>query len=117
MVWHLTPGHTKGCTTWEFDVQYQSQQRRVLLVCGFKILPFTKLGKHPEVIEDYKKSFDIIDELLDNCEILLAPHMSHFEVGETLRQLHTNEYEFQQDKCINFFSDETKKATKKITKY
>src|SRR6202023_1742486 len=31
---HLTPGHTKGCTSWTFSIQENGKSYNVVIVCG-----------------------------------------------------------------------------------
>lgn len=79
---HLTPGHTKGCTSWTMPVQEGSQTYRVLFHCSTTV-PGHKLVKnsgYPEIVSDYEASFRTLRAL--PCDVLLAPHAGFFALPE-----------------------------------
>ena len=117
--WHHTPGHTKGCTTWTFTLNVHGEDRNVVLVCGFKILPFTKLKdnrKYPNIMGDYKKTIGILEQLKDSCDILLAPHLSHLNLNTTLDELRKNIYDFNENKCRKELEEEIENIRSRISK-
>lgn len=77
---HLTPGHTKGCTTWTMKVQDGGKARDVVFVCSTTILPgvtLLKNAKYPKIAEDYAKTFKVLRSL--PCDIFLAAHASFYD--------------------------------------
>jgi metallo-beta-lactamase class B len=75
-----TPGHAEGCTSWRFDVIADGESRSVLLICGLRILPFTRFESnknYPEIREDYIRTYSVLESI--PCDILLAPHAEEFD--------------------------------------
>jgi metallo-beta-lactamase class B len=69
---HLTPGHTKGCTTWSMPVN----EHNVVFYCST-----TVVGKlNPESIADYEETFAKLKRL--PCDIFLAPHAGFFRLHQ-----------------------------------
>ena len=74
---HLTPGHTPGGTTWTWK---SCENKRCLnMVYADSLAPlsahgfrFTRNSTYPHVLEDFEKSFRILDAL--PCDLLLTPH-------------------------------------------
>ena len=80
---HLTPGHTKGCTTWTWDVRDRGQMYHVVDMCGLTILPGTKVSgmpAYPEIARDYERTFDVLRSL--PCDIFLGAHGSYYGAME-----------------------------------
>jgi metallo-beta-lactamase class B len=77
---HLTPGHTKGCTTWSFDVEIAGQVRPVLLLCGLAVLRYNLIDDpdYPNIAEDFSATYDRLRAL--PCELFLSQHASHFGI-------------------------------------
>ena len=76
MVARLTPGHTKGNTTWTMRV---SEGRRVydVVFVGSTTVPGYKLvgnPEYPEIAADYARTFRLLKSL--PCDVFLAPHGS-----------------------------------------
>lgn len=115
--WHHTPGHTKGCTSWSFTHNVEEQERRVLLVCGFTLLPLTRFSKrYSEILSDYRTSFDLLDNLQNDCDILLSPHLGHFKTEKTLTSLQNGEYVFDEEGCKKLLSEELKGLSARVEK-
>ena len=75
MTAHLTPGHTKGCTTWTMPVLVDGQTRQALFLCSLSILPGYKLvgdPAYPEMSADYAHSYAVLHAL--PCDVFLASH-------------------------------------------
>jgi metallo-beta-lactamase class B len=82
MTAHLTPGHTKGCTTWTADAEENGQRYHVVFLCstsapGYKLVHNTK---YPNIVEDYRKTFLYLKAL--PCDVFLAAHASMFHMAE-----------------------------------
>jgi metallo-beta-lactamase class B len=75
----VTPGHTKGCTTWTFDARDRDRTYHVVVVCGLSILSNTRLSgmpSYPGIAADYERTFDVLKRL--PCDIFLGAHASYF---------------------------------------
>jgi metallo-beta-lactamase class B len=75
---HITPGHTRGCTTWTFPVRDGDRELLAGLVCGVGVPPLTSFfGRvSPGVEADYERSFRTWRSL--PVDIFLAPHARVF---------------------------------------
>lgn len=75
---HFTPGHTKGCTSWSFDVELDGKTTPALLNCSLSILSYRLIGnaKYPEIADDFRSTFAKLRAL--DCDIFLAPHGRQF---------------------------------------
>ncbi len=85
---HLTPGHTKGCTTWTMTVAEGGKRYDVVIFGGTTILPGVRLvgnPKYPGIAEDFAMTFRVLKSL--PCDVFLAPHGSMFGLGEKARRL------------------------------
>jgi metallo-beta-lactamase class B len=79
---HLTPGHTRGCTSWTFPITVAGRVRQALLLCSNSVLPMYKLaGPHesyPGIAADYEKSYAFWRSA--PCDILLGSHGKFFNM-------------------------------------
>lgn len=87
MTAHLTPGHTKGCTTWTTEVTENGRRYHVLFLCsvsapGYKLV---NNPKYPNVVEDYRYTFAYLKTL--PCDVFLAAHGSFFHLTEKRMEL------------------------------
>ena len=76
---HLTPGHTKGCTTWTMPVTVDGRTRQALFLCSLTILPRYRLTgdrRYPQMAADFNHSYTVLHGL--PCEVFLASHGSFF---------------------------------------
>lgn len=48
---HVTPGHTKGCTTWTTKVEEHGKQYDLALVCGLRVNSNEPLVGHPQFLD------------------------------------------------------------------
>jgi metallo-beta-lactamase class B len=79
---HLTPGHTKGCTTWTFKVQDGSRSYDVVIVGSAGVNPGVKLlgnADYPNIAADYIKTFATLRSL--PCDIPLGSHPGMFNMA------------------------------------
>jgi len=79
LVAHLTPGHTKGCTTWTTKVTEGHKVYDVVIVGGPWVNPGYKLvnnTEYPQIAEDYERMFRVLKSL--PCDIFLGAHGSYF---------------------------------------
>ena len=88
---HLTPGHTKGCTTWTMTVQDGGKSYLVVFVGGISINEGVKLvgnTRHPSIIEDYARTFRVLKEL--KADVFLAQHPAIYGMAEKVQRLKAN---------------------------
>ena len=83
LVAHLTPGHTKGCTTWTMKVTEASKTYDVVIVGGPYVNPGYLLvhnPAYPGIAEDYQRMWLVLKSL--PCDIFLGAHGSYFALEE-----------------------------------
>jgi metallo-beta-lactamase class B len=79
----LTPGHTRGCTTWTMKVNDGTKQRDVVIVGSPNVNPGYKLvgnTVYPRITEDYEKTFRVLKSL--PVDYFLGAHGSYFGLEE-----------------------------------
>jgi metallo-beta-lactamase class B len=79
LVAHLTPGHTKGCTTWTMKVREAGKTYDVVIVGSPNVNPGYRLvnnASYPQIAEDYEKMFRVLKAL--PCDIFLGAHGNYF---------------------------------------
>jgi metallo-beta-lactamase class B len=75
----LTPGHTKGCTTWTMQVQEGGRTLNVVIIGSPNVNPgYVLVGntKYPQIAQDYVKTFAVLKSL--PCDIFLGAHGAYF---------------------------------------
>jgi metallo-beta-lactamase class B len=85
---HLTPGHTKGCTTWTMDAVDSGKKYRVVFVGGYTINPGVRLvgnTDYPNIVDDFARTFRVLNSL--QPDIFLAQHPDIFWLEEKRRKL------------------------------
>ncbi len=78
---HLTPGHTKGCTTWTMQVEEGGRKLNAVIVGSPNVNPgYVLVGnkKYPQIAEDYVKTFSVLKSL--PCDLFLGAHGSYFDL-------------------------------------
>ncbi len=83
LVAHLTPGHTKGCTTWTMQVTDRGKAYNVVMLGSPNVNPGYKLvdnKAYPEIAEDYERMWRVVKSL--PCDIFLGAHGSYFGLEE-----------------------------------
>jgi metallo-beta-lactamase class B len=83
LVAHLTPGHTKGCTTWTMAVTDRSKTYNVVILGSPNVNPGYKLvgnKAYPEIAEDYERMWRVLKTLPG--ELFLGAHGSYFGLEE-----------------------------------
>jgi metallo-beta-lactamase class B len=77
----LTPGHTRGCTTWTMKVNDGSKARDVVIIGSPNVNPGYKLvgnTVYPGITEDYEKTFHVLKSL--PVDYFLGAHGSYFDL-------------------------------------
>jgi metallo-beta-lactamase class B len=84
MTAHLTPGHTKGCTTWTMPVTENGKVYQVVFYCSTTVAgnQLVRNPKYPGIVADYRHSFALLKGL--PCDVFLAPHPEFFHMREKL---------------------------------
>ena len=83
LVAHLTPGHTKGCTTWTMQITDRGKAYNVVMLGSPNVNPGYKLvdnKAYPEIAEDYERMWRVLKPL--PCDIFLGAHGSYFGLEE-----------------------------------
>ena len=81
LVAHLTPGHTKGCTTWTMKVTEAGKTYNVVIVGSTGINPGYNLVDskvYPQMAADYEKTFRVLKSL--PADIFLGAHGGYFDL-------------------------------------
>jgi metallo-beta-lactamase class B len=84
---HLTPGHTKGCTSWSMRVNEGGKDYEVLFVCGLtaSLYKLTNNAQYPNIVEDVRGTLRRLRAM--HADVMLAPHGFYFDLeGKTARQ-------------------------------
>jgi metallo-beta-lactamase class B len=88
LIAHLTPGHTKGCTTWTTEINDGGHRYHVVIVgspnvnSGYKL---TNNREYPAIASDYEKTFHVLASL--PCDIFLGAHGVYYGMDDKLKQL------------------------------
>ena len=81
LVAHLTPGHTKGCTTWTMKVDEAGKTYDVVIVGSPNVNEGYKLvgnSSYPEIASDYERTFRVLKSL--PVDFFLGAHGSYFDL-------------------------------------
>jgi len=80
LVAHLTPGHTKGCTTWTMKVKEGAKAYDVVIVGSPNTNDFKLVGnkEYPTIAQDFEKTFRVLKSL--PCDIFLGAHGGYFDM-------------------------------------
>ena len=84
---HLTPGHTRGCTTWTFTVQDGGKPHNVLIACGGlqEDARLVNNKNYPEIAEDFGRSIAKYKTL--QADVFLAAHSWFFDLAGKYKRL------------------------------
>jgi len=75
----LTPGHTKGCTTWTMQVREGGRTLNAVIIGSPNVNPGYILAgnkNYPGIAEDYVKTFAVLKSL--QCDLFLGAHGGYF---------------------------------------
>ena len=89
---HLTPGHTRGATTWTMDVAEGGRTYHVVFFSSTTVNPGVRLlrgASYPKIVADYETTFARLKEL--PCDIFFAPHGSQFGMTDKFARLDRGE--------------------------
>jgi metallo-beta-lactamase class B len=81
LVAHLTPGHTRGCTTWTMRVRAGEKQLNAVIIGSPNVNPgyiLVNNKTYPEIATDYEKCFRVLHSL--PVDLFLGAHGSYYEM-------------------------------------
>jgi metallo-beta-lactamase class B len=110
---HLTPGHTKGCTTWTMRVNEAGKSYDVVIVGGTTVNEGYKLignATYPQIAGDYQKTFDVLRSL--HCDVFLGAHGSYYDLESKYPRMTENANPFIDPKGYQEFVDDREQAYK-----
>ena len=76
---HLTPGHTKGCTTWTMQVDDGGRKLNAVIIGSPNVNPgYILVGNksYPQIADDYVKTFKVLNSL--PADLFLGAHGAYF---------------------------------------
>src|SRR5262245_23586962 len=87
LIARLTPGHTRGSTTWTMKATDGGKQYDVVFATsvsapGYKLV---NNDKYPQIVDDYKRTFQILKSL--PCDVFLGPHAGFFSMKEKMARM------------------------------
>lgn len=88
LVAHLTPGHTKGCTTWTMKAQDGGKTYNVVILGSIGVNPgYVLVGNrdYPQIADDYVRGFRTLRSL--PCDVFLGSHGRFFNMKEKYAKL------------------------------
>jgi metallo-beta-lactamase class B len=88
LVAHLTPGHTKGTTTWTMKVNDAGKMQDVVIVGSPNVNPGYKLvrnASYPQIAQDYEQMFKVLKAL--PCDVFLGAHGDYYRMTAKFSKL------------------------------
>jgi metallo-beta-lactamase class B len=88
LVAHLTPGHTRGCTTWTMKVQDGGRTLDVVIIGSAGVNPGFVLVDNkdtPQIADEFRRTFQILRSL--PCDIPLASHPAMYNLAQKFPKL------------------------------
>src|SRR5262249_43609329 len=79
---HLTPGHTKGCTTWTMALEEGKKTHNVVIIGSMGVNPGTRLVNNPtnpSIVEEYLQGFKVMHSL--NADVPLGSHPGMYNMA------------------------------------
>ena len=88
LVAHLTPGHSRGCTTWTLKAQEGGKTYDVVIIGSLGVNPGFQLVNNkdvPQIAEEYARAFKVSRAL--PCDIPLGSHPGMYNMQEKYAKL------------------------------
>jgi metallo-beta-lactamase class B len=85
---HLTPGHTKGCTTWTMRVKDRDKTLNAVIIGSPNVNPGYLLvnnRNYPAIAQDYEKCFRVLKAL--PVDLFLGAHGSYYDMANKAARL------------------------------
>jgi metallo-beta-lactamase class B len=92
LVAHLTPGHTKGCTTWTMTVRDNEKTLSAVIIGSPNVNPGYRLvnnAKYPTIATDFERTFRVLKSL--QCDLFLGAHGSYFDLDTKFARMKAGE--------------------------
>lgn len=80
---HLTPGHTKGCTTWTAKIEENGKTYDVVIIGSVGVNPNFQLVNNPQnpaIADEYKHAFKVLRSL--HADVPLGSHPAMYKLDE-----------------------------------
>ncbi|MEO5923235.1 MAG: subclass B3 metallo-beta-lactamase [Bryobacteraceae bacterium] len=80
---HLTPGHTKGCTTWTAKITEDGKTYDVVIIGSVGVNPGFQLvnnAQNPTIADEYKQAFKVLRSL--HADVPLGSHPAMYRLDE-----------------------------------
>jgi metallo-beta-lactamase class B len=74
LIAHLTPGHTRGCTTWTMKAQEAGKTYDVVINCSLR----SPAMLTPEIVDELNRSFKTVRAL--RCDVQLGDHPAQYNL-------------------------------------
>ncbi len=81
LVAHLTPGHTRGCTTWTMNAQDGGKTYNVVINCSLR----SPAVLTPAIVDELNRSFKFVRSL--PCDVQLGDHPAQYSMQEKYAKL------------------------------
>jgi metallo-beta-lactamase class B len=91
LVARLTPGHTKGCTTWTMKATENGRTYDVVIIGSVGVNPGFVLVNNkdnPGIADEYVRAFKVLRSL--PCDVPLASHPAMYNMAEKFKKLGAN---------------------------
>jgi len=108
---HLTPGHTKGCTTWTAEVSENGEKHTAVFVCSISMPGGYKLvnnAKYPQIADDYKQTYKKLRAL--NADVFLGSHASFWDMEGKRKKMGSGANPFVDPAGYKEFLDDNQKV-------
>lgn len=115
LVARITPGHTRGCTTWTMKVTDGGRSYDVVFV-GSSTAPkgYRIAGnpQYPNAVDDYRKQFAILRSL--KCDVFLASHGNFYDLAGKMKRRGEKPNPFIDPAAYRAFVERTEKAMERL---
>lgn len=84
---HITPGHTKGCTSWTARIEVEGKPKDAIFACSLTVAgqPLVNDPGYPGAADDFMRSFAKLKSL--KADIFLSFHTSSFDLAGKRKRL------------------------------
>jgi metallo-beta-lactamase class B len=83
LVAHLTPGHTRGCTTWTMKAEEGGKPYNVMFGCSLR----APAAVTPAIADEFARSFKLVHAL--PCDVQLGDHGAQYNMQAKYAKLRT----------------------------
>ncbi len=84
LIAHLTPGHTRGCTTWTMKTQESGKTYDVVINCSLRSPTLLT----PAIVDEFNRSFPLVRLL--PCDVQLGDHPAQYNMQAKYAKLKAN---------------------------